>query len=327
VRVHSTTAQGLYSHAEGSSSLALGIASHAEGYLTTASGYASHAEGFNTVASGSYQHVQGQFNISSSDQSAFIIGNGTSNNLRSNLVFASGSQFQITGSLSVVPHTDEEKILELYNFTTITKQKNTSAAIKLAFDIGWGDDPEALNPGLFTYSNQPILPWDKKITNFYVYNNLSSSFANGFLLLPPLLNAPYTPGEIITVYNVSPSASANIKNSGSLKISNAFNAVVGVYITQGQYSPTKTANSVANSSTPILSGSWGNYKSINYNSGFSSSLEVPPGKKAIFEIFNWGSNNVGTGSNYPVYNNDYSGYGYSEGYTGIVYKLVSISDI
>jgi hypothetical protein len=292
------------------------------------SGYFSHAEGQSTTAaSGNYQHVQGQFNISSSDQSAFIIGNGTSNNLRSNLVFASGSQFQITGSLSVVPHTDEEKILELYNFTTITKQKNTSAAIKLAFDIGWGDDPEALNPGLFTYNNQPILPWDKKITNFYVYNNLSSSFANGFLLLPPLLNAPYTPGEIITVYNVSPSASANIKNSGSLKISNAFNAVVGVSITQGQYSPTKIANSVANSSTPILSGSWGNYKSINYNFGFSSSLEVPPGKKAIFEIFNWGSNNVGTGSNYPVYNNDYSGYGYSEGYTGIVYKLVSISDI
>jgi hypothetical protein len=96
---YGTLAQGPYSHAEGESSLALGQGSHAEGYYTIASGPNSHAEGLATVALGSYQHVQGQYNISSSDQSAFIIGNGKSNTTRSNLLFASQSQVQITGSL------------------------------------------------------------------------------------------------------------------------------------------------------------------------------------------------------------------------------------
>jgi len=108
-------ASGLYSHAEGSYTIASGISahaegretsasgdySHAEGESTVASGRASHAEGFVTVASGSYQHVQGQYNISSSARSAFIHGNGTSNANRSNLIFASGSEVQITGSLKV----------------------------------------------------------------------------------------------------------------------------------------------------------------------------------------------------------------------------------
>jgi hypothetical protein len=89
----------LGAHAEGASTTATGPYSHAEGSNTIASGSYSHAEGLGTVASGSYQHVQGQFNLSSSAQSAFIIGNGTSDASRSNLVFASGSQFQVTGSV------------------------------------------------------------------------------------------------------------------------------------------------------------------------------------------------------------------------------------
>jgi hypothetical protein len=97
----STQAIGLYSHAEGRGTQASGSYSHAEGNSTQAIGIYSHAEGNSTVALGSYQHVQGQFNISSSAQSAFIIGNGTSDGSRSNLVFASGSQFQVTGSLIV----------------------------------------------------------------------------------------------------------------------------------------------------------------------------------------------------------------------------------
>ena len=96
-----TQAIGNTSHAEGSSTQAIGGASHAEGLGTISLGSNSHAEGFFTIASGSYQHVQGQYNIPSLAQSAFIIGNGTSNASRSNLVFASGSQFQISGSLVV----------------------------------------------------------------------------------------------------------------------------------------------------------------------------------------------------------------------------------
>ena len=105
-----TIASGGYSHAEGSSTISRGYGSHAEGFNTTSTGswshtegvstmafgVGSHAEGFVTVALGDYQHVQGAYNITSSAKTAFIIGNGTSNSARSNLVFASGSQFEIT---------------------------------------------------------------------------------------------------------------------------------------------------------------------------------------------------------------------------------------
>lgn len=96
-----TTTQGDNSHAEGEGTLAIGIASHAEGQSTTASADYSHTEGNSTQTVSTYQHAQGQFNLPTSGSGAFIIGNGTAGNARSNLVFASGSQFQITGSLNV----------------------------------------------------------------------------------------------------------------------------------------------------------------------------------------------------------------------------------
>ena len=50
-------------------------------------------------ALGNYQTVVGAFNQTSSANSAFIIGNGTSTSNRSNLLFASSSLIQITGSV------------------------------------------------------------------------------------------------------------------------------------------------------------------------------------------------------------------------------------
>jgi hypothetical protein len=72
------------------------------GLSCIATGSYSHAEGLGTIAQGDYQHTQGAYNISSSLPSSFIIGNGTSAGNRSNLVFASGSTFQVTGSLQVL---------------------------------------------------------------------------------------------------------------------------------------------------------------------------------------------------------------------------------
>jgi hypothetical protein len=92
---------GNYSHAEGETTLSSGSYSHAEGSATTAIGLASHAEGRWTIANGDYQHVQGAFNRSNTNPSAFILGNGTSNINRSNLIYASGSLVQITGSLNI----------------------------------------------------------------------------------------------------------------------------------------------------------------------------------------------------------------------------------
>jgi len=126
---YQTLAQGESSHAEGITTFAIGTAAHAEGYLTyargdrshaegegaqtsasyahaegsntRANGEASHAEGRWTEAWGNYQHVQGTYNMTSSVQSAFIIGNGTSAGNRRNLVFGAGTEFQVTGSLLV----------------------------------------------------------------------------------------------------------------------------------------------------------------------------------------------------------------------------------
>ena len=82
---YNTTASGNNSHAEGGSTTASGNNSHAEGGSTTASGDYSHAEGNGTKASSNYQHAEGKFNVEdSSNKYAHIIGNGTSNNSRSN---------------------------------------------------------------------------------------------------------------------------------------------------------------------------------------------------------------------------------------------------
>ncbi len=81
----SSYAYGYMSHAEGTST-ANGTYSHAEGNSTTGKNAKfSHAEGDNTVASSESQHVSGAFNIIDNDgKYAFIIGNGSSFNSRSN---------------------------------------------------------------------------------------------------------------------------------------------------------------------------------------------------------------------------------------------------
>jgi hypothetical protein len=97
----STQAIGLFSHAEGLGTIAYGGRSHAEGQDTIASGSYSHTEGYQTIALADHQHVQGQWNATSSVPAAFIVGNGTDDSNRSNLIHAAGNEFQITGSFLV----------------------------------------------------------------------------------------------------------------------------------------------------------------------------------------------------------------------------------
>lgn len=108
-------ASGLYSHAEGSYTSASNYAAHAEGYLTLASGQQSHAEGAQTLASGNgshaegqhttasanYQHVSGKYNVASSNSNdLFIIGNGTSQSSRSNVLTVTTSSIQPLGFIT-----------------------------------------------------------------------------------------------------------------------------------------------------------------------------------------------------------------------------------
>jgi hypothetical protein len=101
-------AEGLYSqangegsHAEGYDTLASGEHSHSEGKLTVASGVGSHVEGLGTITSASYSHAQGKYNIDPEIEGSFVVGNGTNNSSRSNLILAYENKVEITGSLYV----------------------------------------------------------------------------------------------------------------------------------------------------------------------------------------------------------------------------------
>jgi hypothetical protein len=94
-----TTTEGDFSHAEGERTFASGEASHAEGFKSVASGGYSHAEGNWTIAKGDYQLTVGQFNIPSLVDSAFIIGDGTSDVARHNLLYAAEGKVDVSGSL------------------------------------------------------------------------------------------------------------------------------------------------------------------------------------------------------------------------------------
>lgn len=81
----STTANGLACHAEGQRTTASQRFSHAEGEESTASAYWSHAQNLNTIAASQAQTALGKYNVEdANDQYAAIIGNGTSDNARSN---------------------------------------------------------------------------------------------------------------------------------------------------------------------------------------------------------------------------------------------------
>lgn len=114
---YQTTASGIYSHAEGVGTQAIGAGAHAEGYYTQASGSFTHAGGRYTIATDDYSSVVGRFNSTSSlsGQSTidlFVIGNGTNDSNRSNLIeFATNGIYINTGSL---PTSDPGVLGKLY---------------------------------------------------------------------------------------------------------------------------------------------------------------------------------------------------------------------
>lgn len=99
----STSAIGLYSHAEGIGTTAEGNYSHAEGYYNYAKGLGSHAGGYYTIASGQYQHTFGKYNVEDLNNTyAEIVGIGTSTSARKNgrTLDWSGNE-QLAGSLTL----------------------------------------------------------------------------------------------------------------------------------------------------------------------------------------------------------------------------------
>jgi len=118
---YETISSGSYSHTEGEFTVAIGDSSHAEGRYTTASAYCSHTEGWGTQTVSWYQHAQGTYNLPTSGAGAFILGNGADSSNKSNLIFASGSTVEITGSLIVT-----SSALIIKNEILFTSQRNIS---------------------------------------------------------------------------------------------------------------------------------------------------------------------------------------------------------
>ena len=98
--LNNVSGQGAFSI--GNNNSASGQYSFVSGQLTTAQGVGSFTSGYYTSASGDYQTVVGTFNELNTSPNAFIVGGGTGTtpSTRKNLVFASGSQFQLSGSFA-----------------------------------------------------------------------------------------------------------------------------------------------------------------------------------------------------------------------------------
>ena len=147
-----TTASGQYSHAENYYAAASGNYSHAEGDHTTASGISSHAEGSSTIAASANQHAQGKYNVSdSSDTYAFIIGNGTADNARSNA-------FAIDWDGKVYPN-------------------NAATGIdisKLASEV-----PQTIGGTISIYDLDP--GWWTRVSNLDNISDKPSDYSNGFI--------------------------------------------------------------------------------------------------------------------------------------------------
>lgn len=123
----SCTASADCSHAEGGASQAKGICSHAEGHFTLASGYASHAQNDYTLAYSDYQTAMGRYNVSdSADTYALIIGNGTSDNARSNALTVKWDGTVQDGAGNVIaPY----KVTRFVPSSTTAQTLSTSAAL------------------------------------------------------------------------------------------------------------------------------------------------------------------------------------------------------
>lgn len=145
-----TKSSGTYSHAEGLTTTASGGASHAEGDGTTAKGNASHAEGKGTIAGSANQHVQGKYNIEDTkNKFAFIIGNGTDDKNRSNLlaigwdglfypnnsevgidITKTGGTFELYKILETLPDNDAEGKLDRNHIYMVKNEETVNITTK-----------------------------------------------------------------------------------------------------------------------------------------------------------------------------------------------------
>jgi DNA-binding transcriptional regulator YhcF (GntR family) len=221
---------------------------------------------------------------------------------------------------------------------------------------GFSSNP---NSGFYTTTlvgctDFPVLPWDRKINNFFIKNNITSGTSvfpssnemgvRHSIFMPPILNAGYSAGEIIQVYNMTSGSvaggiySPTVMNSGSIYLNAFSNAVTSVDVEN------KLITGIGNQNQGIYSGSWNSYTNIVWEGtgpfyNMDKSIEVPPGHKAIFEVFHYGTPSSYYDITHPHPNNIAQQYGYStNGYstsvtsgigveTSKVYRLIRIESL
>jgi hypothetical protein len=147
-----------------------------------------------------------------------------------------------------------------------------------------------INGDLIGYQNAyPILPFDKKYNSYFIQNNgatgtheaLSQSLT---LSLPPWYNTRLSPGETVTVYNMTTGSATNL-DSGKIYITSMVQQITNVVDNGGQFGFVKRVQSTTNNGV-LLSGSWQNFTNINpvINSPTTKSIALSPGQKGTFEL-------------------------------------------
>ena len=282
----STQTIGESSHAEGQQTIAFGFASHAEGLTTQTIGDYSHTEGLGTITDGAYQHAQGKYNISTLDEAAFIVGNGTDDSNRSNLIYAAGNQVQINGTSSIYGNlniTGNLNVLGTASFTSVTSSiVNVGAStITLNTDlpaVRFGGI-NVVDSGSFGNSSTGSLLWDSQ-NNRWIYSNPSGSTYDGGLLISGPRNTTGLGNEVGTTLNaiMKGQGGDHITSSAMFEVSGS----VGISL-----------------STPSAS---------LHISGASSAALLQVDSPSLNNIlFVTGSGRVGIGTNAPLVTLDISG--------------------
>jgi hypothetical protein len=195
-------ASGIYSHAEGDGCIASGSYSHAEGYCCTASGRYSHAEGTVCTASGDYSHASGnsttakataqtaigRYNLSDGNNIyAFVIGNGSSTNARSNALAVDWNGLIYVGNSATgvdvtnLVEKEQGKGLSTEDFTTAEKNR-----LALLSELDTAVVTIDLNSQTWTESaNGLYYTGNISVTNLY---RALSALITGFSALKPTDN-------------------------------------------------------------------------------------------------------------------------------------------
>jgi hypothetical protein len=182
-----------------------GVYAHSEGSITQAVGDYSHTQGYYTVAAVDGQSVVGRYNIPTNGKHAFIVGNGSSNASRSNLLLVSGSEVQITGSLIASGSTYLRGLIDTAQSNVITIDTSTGQLYYTASSAiggGGGGSPTTIKAGSGSAASFSGSPRTSTIT-------FGSAFSNN-------LYAVTVTGEDARTWTIeSKSASSFVINSNS----------------------------------------------------------------------------------------------------------------